>query len=388
MNNDYKLIFEAYALNGLSKSKTTEDIAKKHGVQVKDIESQIEKGIQVEHEHTGDEQTARKIAMDHVFEDPKYYDKLSEVEAKSEDSEAEDLPTRSHEIIAAIMPKDINIKGKKNEDEFFNKAFPYVAKIIFDGDERRAQRYMYYDEDFNSDLISTYSYFQKNGFPKLREQDVERINRKMHGTNEETPQQYAKDMEKDYTSQKIESEDAEMPASDFNKLKQHINKGPIQIKKPSKELPYTHKYIHGLAKQDPREGQKEENAEDQNTRNWINIFHRTFGPGYKEEMEKSGQDPYKFFVDYYIAYLKNPEIVNKFAGLYNVKYPSHQVDLKRLHKEIDEIKDKPIEGYRAPSKNKSEQEERRLDAKCWKGYHKQGTKLKDGVRVNNCVKNK
>lgn len=28
----------------------------------------------------------------------------------------------------------------------------------------------------------------------------------------------------------------------------------------------------------------------------------------------------------------------------------------------------------------------RLDPKCWKGYRKQGTKVKDGVRVNNCVK--
>lgn len=28
----------------------------------------------------------------------------------------------------------------------------------------------------------------------------------------------------------------------------------------------------------------------------------------------------------------------------------------------------------------------RLDAKCWKGYKKQGTKIKAGVRVNNCVK--
>ena len=28
----------------------------------------------------------------------------------------------------------------------------------------------------------------------------------------------------------------------------------------------------------------------------------------------------------------------------------------------------------------------RLDPKCWKGYRNQGTKVKDGVRVNNCVK--
>jgi hypothetical protein len=29
----------------------------------------------------------------------------------------------------------------------------------------------------------------------------------------------------------------------------------------------------------------------------------------------------------------------------------------------------------------------RLDKKCWKGKHKEGTKVKDGVRVNNCVAN-
>jgi hypothetical protein len=27
----------------------------------------------------------------------------------------------------------------------------------------------------------------------------------------------------------------------------------------------------------------------------------------------------------------------------------------------------------------------RLDPKCWKGYKKQGTKVKGGIRVNNCV---
>ena len=29
----------------------------------------------------------------------------------------------------------------------------------------------------------------------------------------------------------------------------------------------------------------------------------------------------------------------------------------------------------------------RQDAKCWTGKHKEGTKIKDGVRVNNCVPN-
>ena len=31
-------------------------------------------------------------------------------------------------------------------------------------------------------------------------------------------------------------------------------------------------------------------------------------------------------------------------------------------------------------------EERRLDPKCWAGYKKDGTKMKNGIEVNNCVK--
>ena len=32
-----------------------------------------------------------------------------------------------------------------------------------------------------------------------------------------------------------------------------------------------------------------------------------------------------------------------------------------------------------------DEEKQRLDPKCWKGYKKQGTKMKGGKRVNNCV---
>ena len=34
----------------------------------------------------------------------------------------------------------------------------------------------------------------------------------------------------------------------------------------------------------------------------------------------------------------------------------------------------------------NEKTKQRLDPKCWDGYKKQGTKMKGGVRVNNCVK--
>lgn len=35
----------------------------------------------------------------------------------------------------------------------------------------------------------------------------------------------------------------------------------------------------------------------------------------------------------------------------------------------------------------TEKVKQRLDPKCWKGKHKEGTKIKGGVRVNNCVPN-
>jgi hypothetical protein len=35
---------------------------------------------------------------------------------------------------------------------------------------------------------------------------------------------------------------------------------------------------------------------------------------------------------------------------------------------------------------KTDEENQRLDPSCWKGYRKQGTKMKGGTRVNNCVK--
>ena len=35
----------------------------------------------------------------------------------------------------------------------------------------------------------------------------------------------------------------------------------------------------------------------------------------------------------------------------------------------------------------NEEVKQRLDPKCWKGKHKEGTKIKGGVRVNNCVPN-
>jgi len=57
-------------------------IAKIHGVPVEEIEAELQKGIEVEMEHTSDQAYAHEIAMDHLIEDPKYYTKLDTIEEK------------------------------------------------------------------------------------------------------------------------------------------------------------------------------------------------------------------------------------------------------------------------------------------------------------------
>ena len=75
---------------GKSDNKTLLDIAKKHDPKgyyhpsnfIDSLKKQLNKGMKVEMEHTKDKEKAKEIAMDHLFEDPKYYDKLEKIEGK------------------------------------------------------------------------------------------------------------------------------------------------------------------------------------------------------------------------------------------------------------------------------------------------------------------
>jgi hypothetical protein len=58
---------------GKADGKTPEDLAKKHGVSVEDIQKEIEVGIEIEYEHTNDKEIAKEISMDHIDEFSKYY---------------------------------------------------------------------------------------------------------------------------------------------------------------------------------------------------------------------------------------------------------------------------------------------------------------------------
>jgi len=59
-------------------------LAKKHGVSIDKIKTQLAKGIKVEMEHTTDRATAREIALDHLAEFPDYYDRLARAETNED----------------------------------------------------------------------------------------------------------------------------------------------------------------------------------------------------------------------------------------------------------------------------------------------------------------
>lgn len=64
---------------GTSDNKTLADIATKHKIDIDDLLSEYRDGIKVEMEHSKNPKIAAEITRDHLYEDPKYYTKLSTI---------------------------------------------------------------------------------------------------------------------------------------------------------------------------------------------------------------------------------------------------------------------------------------------------------------------
>jgi len=63
--------------------KTVEQIAKKHRMNVSDIQKQLDMGAPIEHEHTKNQKLAVEIALQHLDEIPDYYTRLKKMEASA-----------------------------------------------------------------------------------------------------------------------------------------------------------------------------------------------------------------------------------------------------------------------------------------------------------------
>lgn len=212
-------------------------------------------------------------------------------------------PSYTHEKIAAELPKDIE-QGKEGENKILNLAASILAKLMFNGDQEKASKMMYYDEDFNSDLVSTYRHYQKNGFPEVKEKDESEFREQMPDSREEySAHDYAKETEEKGEGQKIGLEDEE----------------------------------------------KKSKWEDENERNWVDSFYKTFGPGYREELEKGEIDPYEFYVDYY-GRLYEDDVIRKYTSIYNKKNSDHPVDADKLLMVMHAKRQEPLKGYKHPGK--------------------------------------
>jgi hypothetical protein len=66
----------------LTAKHTPTELAKKYKTTYDKIIKKLDKGIKVEKEHTNNRLVAKKIALDHIYEDLGYYDKLLKIERK------------------------------------------------------------------------------------------------------------------------------------------------------------------------------------------------------------------------------------------------------------------------------------------------------------------
>lgn len=102
---------------GLADSKNIKDLARKHSkssvgfhLMVQHLKKQLQKGLEVEKEHTKDDAKAKEIAMDHLSEDPDYYTKLTKIEANETTSSGS---VGSYETPAFLAKNSKNWRGGK-----------------------------------------------------------------------------------------------------------------------------------------------------------------------------------------------------------------------------------------------------------------------------------
>lgn len=77
-----KKIKEDKLKGGLADDMSIEGLASHHGVEVEKVIDALEMGVNVELEHTTEMMLAFEIAMDHIYEDLNYYNKLEKIESK------------------------------------------------------------------------------------------------------------------------------------------------------------------------------------------------------------------------------------------------------------------------------------------------------------------
>jgi len=100
---------------GQAEGKTLQDVADKHNIPVEYLEFILPDAIQIEVEHTDDPKVATRIALDHLWETPLYYDEklgLPEMEEELDEMEKEEVD----DVINDRLSKKVK-KFDEMEDE-------------------------------------------------------------------------------------------------------------------------------------------------------------------------------------------------------------------------------------------------------------------------------
>lgn len=135
---------------GKSKGKSLKDIAIMHSKSdskskpderkvekmMDHLKSEFKKGIKIELEHTTDENIAREIAMDHLYEDPKYYTKLSKIEEMKRPkkitlNQLSEIIKRTinEDFVGGVSYDNIVAAELKQKVGSLDKLTPYVLEI-------------------------------------------------------------------------------------------------------------------------------------------------------------------------------------------------------------------------------------------------------------------
>jgi hypothetical protein len=97
---------------GKADGMTPQDIADKHGVNIKEVQKELEVGIEIEMEHTDSPIKAKEVVMDHLHEFPDYYSNKEHGLKVSEKGLEKVHETTILEFFGAF--------GKKNKDDQYN----------------------------------------------------------------------------------------------------------------------------------------------------------------------------------------------------------------------------------------------------------------------------
>jgi hypothetical protein len=102
---------------GLAKGMDLTDVANHHKVDIDELMKEFELGIKTEMEHTSDKKVAEEIALDHLFEDPKYYTKLTAMEKGDLKAEASNPAERIQKLNNRIAKLRADMARAKTDSQ-------------------------------------------------------------------------------------------------------------------------------------------------------------------------------------------------------------------------------------------------------------------------------